>query len=340
MKFSEYMNKWLYAKDGYYSSYKEIGKEGDFYTAVSSSQFFGGSIAKRFLKSLNDGFFGQNCHIVEIGAHRGYLLADIVQFIYTLEPELLKSLKFVIVEPFESNKKIQNEYFGDSFGDAVKLTHVNSLDELKVKEAFFIANEIFDAFGCELVKDHKMLHMNKHTPFFAPIEHNLEQICEKYGIFKGEVAVGYEDFALKLFDSAEKFEFITFDYGEKFSRDDFSIRIYHKHNVYPFFALTDFVKDEKLREKIELQELYKKSDITYDVNFKHLIGAFKEAQIECKEFSSQLKALIDFGLIELLELLKHNASQEAYKSELNRVKTLIDPAFMGERFKMVNFIKD
>jgi SAM-dependent MidA family methyltransferase len=53
-----------------------------------------------------------------------------------------------------------------------------------------------------------------------------------------------------------------------------------------------------------------------------------------------MKALIDFGLIELLDILKTNTSQKAYNAEMNRVKTLIDPAFMGERFKMCCFRKE
>ena len=47
IKFSEYFNSWLYENDGYYSKYKQIGKKGDFYTAVSTSSFFGGTIGKR-----------------------------------------------------------------------------------------------------------------------------------------------------------------------------------------------------------------------------------------------------------------------------------------------------
>ncbi|MBD3807489.1 MAG: hypothetical protein IE880_02080, partial [Epsilonproteobacteria bacterium] len=53
MNFSEYMNEWLYGHDGYYNSFKTIGKEGDFYTAVSSSRFFGASIANYFLKLIS-----------------------------------------------------------------------------------------------------------------------------------------------------------------------------------------------------------------------------------------------------------------------------------------------
>ncbi len=50
-----------------------------------------------------------------------------------------------------------------------------------------------------------------------------------------------------------------------------------------------------------------------------------------------MKALVDFGLIELLEILQKNTTPEQYEKELNRIKTLIDPSFMGERFKMVCF---
>ena len=51
MYFSEYMRNWLYEKDhGYYSKFQNIGKKGDFYTAVSTSSLFGASIANFFLK--------------------------------------------------------------------------------------------------------------------------------------------------------------------------------------------------------------------------------------------------------------------------------------------------
>jgi len=45
MQFSTYMNEWLYGEEGYYKNFKAIGKSGDFYTAVSTSSFFGASIA-------------------------------------------------------------------------------------------------------------------------------------------------------------------------------------------------------------------------------------------------------------------------------------------------------
>lgn len=338
-KFSEYMSRWLYSKDGYYATHKDIGKEGDFYTAVSSSMFFGGSIANKFLKTLNEGFLKENSFIVEIGAHKGYLLADIIQFIYTLKPELLQTLSFVIVEPFEQNQKAQKAYFKESFGEAVKLLHVKSMDELTCKSAFVVANEIFDAFSCEVIMNNQMLYMDGHTPKFGDMALHVKSIAQKYNIIKGEIALGYEEFAKQMSESIEKYEFVTFDYGEKQAREDFSLRIYDKHKVYQFFALTDLVKEESLKEKKMLEEVFATSDITYDVNFTHLIGAFKESGAKLHAYSSQMKALVEFGLIDLLEMMKNNASEENYKAEVDRVKTLIDPSFMGERFKMVTFRK-
>ncbi|MBN2782788.1 MAG: hypothetical protein JXQ66_06060, partial [Campylobacterales bacterium] len=130
MKFSEYMGEWLYGEDGYYASYKTIGKGGDFYTAVSTSKFFGGTIAKHIISLVDDGFLAKDGVVCEIGAHHGYFLADICEFIYTLRHELLKTLKFVIIERFVALQEFQKNYFYESFGDAIQLTHYKSLSEL------------------------------------------------------------------------------------------------------------------------------------------------------------------------------------------------------------------
>jgi SAM-dependent MidA family methyltransferase len=57
IKFSNYFNDWLYGQDGYYSNYKQIGKDGDFFTSVSTSSFFGGSIAKKIIDSIEEWVF-------------------------------------------------------------------------------------------------------------------------------------------------------------------------------------------------------------------------------------------------------------------------------------------
>ena len=328
MKFSEYMAKWLYGKDGYYATYKNIGKSGDFYTAVSTSKFFGGTIAKHIISLVDEGFLAKDGTICEIGAHHGYFLADVIEFIYTLRPKLLESLNFVIIERFDDLQKFQKDYFNESFGDVVKLTHYKSLSELKCKNAFFIANEIFDAFPCELYYKGKTARVDGHNVEFDVDDEWVDSKAKKYNKDRGEIAIGYEEFAKEMANSCEKFEFMSFDYGEMIARPDFSLRIYSKHEVIPFFD-----------EKIKRDELFAKSDITYDVIFEHVKDAYEEVGVEFVELKAQMVALVDMGIMELLEMLQKNADEKIYKQELEKAKMLIMPNFLGERFKMIRFRK-
>ena len=333
IKFSEYFENWLYSDDGYYANYKIIGKDGDFFTAVSTSKFFGGTIAKRLIETINSGFLPKDTTIVEIGAHHGYLLADIIQFIYTLEPQLLETLNFVIVERFDTLQQKQKEYFQASFGDVINLKHYNSLDELKLKDAFIVANEIFDAFSCELVytKDgvlNQAFVDDDKIVWQECKDKELIDTCETNHITKGEIPIGFKSFAKALSDSIDKFEFVTFDYGDEYPRNDFSCRVYQKHNVYPIFD-----------EDIKLKELYKKTDITFDVNFSYLINCFKAIGIENIVYETQLKALVRFGITDLLEILHNKADEKTYLRETNKVKTLLEPTGMGDRFKAAIFRK-
>jgi SAM-dependent MidA family methyltransferase len=323
------MSEWLYGKDGYYATYKNIGKEGDFYTSVSTSKFFGGTVAKHIISLVDEGFLDKDATICEIGAHHGYFLADVVEFIYTLRPELLESFNFVIIERFDALQEFQSSYFKESFGDVVKLTHYKSLSKLRCENAFFIANEIFDAFPCELYYKGKSARVDKHEVIFDVDDICVEQKAKKYHKDRGEIALGYEEFAKEMTSTCKKFEFMSFDYGEMQARPDFSLRVYSKHEVIPFFD-----------ESIKREELFAKSDITYDVTFEHVKDAFVEAGVEFVELKTQMVALVNMGILELLELLKEKAGEKIYKQELEKAKILIMPNFLGERFKMIKFRKD
>ncbi|RXJ67192.1 hypothetical protein CRV08_11410 [Halarcobacter ebronensis] len=327
--FSFYFNNWLYGNDGYYANYKNIGKEGDFYTSVSTSSFFGGTIGKKIVDTIKSAELPRDTTILEIGAHHGYLLADIIQFIYTLEPTLLDTLNFAIVERFENLQSQQKKYIKDSFGDVINLKHYNDISEVKLSNAFIVANEIFDAFACELVftKDEKLQMAyveNNKIKFEHCIDEKIVEHCKKFKIQKGEVAVGYEEFAKTLYENIDNFVFVTFDYGDRVPRNDFSTRVYSKHEVFPIFE-----------KGLDLEKYYKKADITYDVFFLHLIDCFKTLKVKKILFKTQVEALIEFGITELLEILQKNVDDTTYLREAQKVKTLIEPTGMGDRFKML-----
>jgi len=328
MYFSAYMDAWLYGENGYYKHFKAIGKSGDFYTAVSTSRFFGASIANYFFKLLTGGKADRNGWLIEVGAHQGYLICDMIQWLYTCDQSLIQTLKFGIVERQPEVRQAQLDYIKERFGDDVKITHFNDIDEVKADYAFVVANEIFDAFPCELLKDSKVAVVNDHQISWEEAPIQMIEWAKKHYLTQGEIAVGYEAFASHMATGIKQCDFVSFDYGEKYVRNDFSIRVYRQHETFPLFD-----------EELKLLESYQKDDITYDVNFAHVIEAFEKAGFGLESYETQARALIRFGLIDLLEMFAKHASESAYAREADKIKTLIAPTMMGDRFKMVHFRK-
>lgn len=328
MLFSSYMNEWLYGEDGYYKKFKAIGKSGDFYTAVSTSSFFGASIANYFYALLKEGKADRNGWLIEIGAHQGYLICDMIQWLYTCDPTLVKTLKFGIVERQPEVQKAQLAYINERFGDDVQITHFNDILEVKVDYAFVVANEIFDAFPCELLKDGKLAQVQDHQIEWVDAPPQILTWAKEHHLSQGEIAVGYEELAKNMASGIKKCDFVSFDYGEKYVRNDFSIRVYRSHETFPLFD-----------EALCLSESYKKDDITYDVNFAHVSDAFVAEGFEEVSYETQARALIRFGLIDILELFAKQTTQSRYMSEADKIKTLISPTMMGDRFKMIHFRK-
>lgn len=328
MQFSDYMNGWLYEEEGYYKDLKTIGKGGDFYTAVSTSRFFGASIANYMYELLQAQTADKNGWLIEIGAHQGYLLCDMIQWLYTCDPSLVKTLKFGIVERQPKVQEAQLAYIQERFGTDISITHFNDISEVKVDYAFFVANEIFDAFPCELLKDKKLAHVESHTIEWKEAPKEILAWALTHHLTQGEIAIGYEDFAKAMSNATNKCDFISFDYGEKYVRNDFSIRVYRKHETFPLFD-----------EELKLEEAYQKDDITYDVNFAHVSEAFKANGFEECFYETQARALIRFGLIDILEAFSKQTTPARYAREADKIKTLIAPTMMGDRFKLVHFRK-
>ena len=322
------MEEWLYGDQGYYRNFRPIGKTGDFYTAVSTSPFFGASIAQYLCRQIQKGALPRDVVLVEIGAHRGYLMADMIQWLYTCDAALLESMRFVIVERQVAVRQAQRTYFAERFGEAVHLEQVDSLDALDLEYAFFVANEIFDAFPCELYIEEKQAEVVDDAIVWRDADADLIAFAQRHGMTRGEIALGYEAFALRMAEAARYSEFVAFDYGDRYARNDFSIRIYTEHAVLPFFD-----------DAVVMSEHFGQSDITYDVNFGHVIEAFEAAEISLVHYRTQARALIDFGIIDLLEQFARQTTQAHYQHEADKIKNLLAPNIMGERFKLVHLQK-
>ena len=199
---------------------------------------------------------------------------------------------------------------------------------MEVDYAFVVANEIFDAFPCELLKDEKLAKVENDEIVWEEASPEVLNWAKKHYLKQGEIAVGYETFAQHMAKGIQKCDFVSFDYGEKYVRNDFSIRVYRKHETFPLFD-----------EDLVLSESFKNDDITYDVNFAHVSEAFTAAGFEEVAYETQARALIRYGLIDILEQFSKQTSQARYAREADKIKTLIAPTMMGDRFKMVHFRK-
>jgi len=322
------MDNWLYGDSGYYKSFKSIGKGGDFYTAVSTSSFFGASIANHLYRMIKSGDIPKDGYLIEIGAHQGYLLSDMIQWLYTIDPTLIKSMKFGIVERQPHVREAQIEYIKGRFGSDVEIEHFDDISSVKTDYAFLISNEIFDAFPCELYKDKKIATVANHQISWVDASADILDFASRHRLTTGEVAVGYEEFAQTISKGIKHLDFVSFDYGEKYVRNDFSIRIYEEHKTLPLFD-----------EELVLSEAYQTADITYDVNFAHVIEAFENAGISLVEYETQARALVRFGIIDILEQYSKIATKEHYLREADKIKTLISPIIMGDRFKMIHLAR-
>ena len=69
------------------------------------------------------------------------------------------------------------------------------------------------------------------------------------------------------------------------------------------------------------------------------VKLLKMQVLKKRMYETQARALIRFGLIDILEQFSKQTTPARYASEADKVKTLISPTMMGDRFKMIHFKK-
>jgi len=145
LPFVEFMRLALYCpKYGYYEQSRgRIGREGDFYTSVSTGSLFGELLAFQFaqwLEALPSG----PLQLVEAGAHDGQLAADILGWLRKHRPELLLRVEYWLVEPSSLHVGWQKEKL-EKFAERVRW--FDSLAALPSEGigGIIFSNELLDA---------------------------------------------------------------------------------------------------------------------------------------------------------------------------------------------------
>lgn len=341
--FGDVMEQWLYGELGYYA-HAHIGKEGDFYTAVSASRLFGGSIARHIITLLESSQLTLPLHIVEIGAHHGELMCDIYDFLDALSEGVLPHTKCTIIEPLAA---LQAKARLNIASRAI--AQVGSFDDVALEageSVFVVSNELFDAFACEIVREQsghremlcgftngenlvdsrESLRLEWRDFAGAKNARKVDSFMRHYGLTSGEIPLGWAEFINELCvfaKGAKCWRFLSFDYAHLGSRG-LSLRGYGEHRV---LDLADIMRDTS--------RLFGRIDLTYNVDFALLRQIFIENGAR-EIFCDRLNALlVEFGIAELLQSLLE-VSPKQYEIEALRVRQLLGGG-LGEKFMGVCF---
>lgn len=127
---------------GYYMTRDPFGRDGDFTTAPEISQMFGELIGVWLATAWQA--LGRPDHtvIAEIGPGRGTLAKDFFRTLGKLEPTLLASGRFTLIETSPKLAAVQAETLKDAGG---RFDWVTAVEHLPDGPLLIVGNELFDA---------------------------------------------------------------------------------------------------------------------------------------------------------------------------------------------------
>lgn len=328
--FADFIYYTLYHPElGYYSSGKaKIGKKGDFYTNPHVSSAFGEVIGIFIEKAINH-LETSSFTILELGAGKGYLALDILNYLST-KNDLYKSINYIIID-----KNINNSYTNTLKNHLNKIKIFNNISELDNNlKGLVISNELFDSLPF-----HRIIYQNNQfKEIYICCENN------KFKEIKGDLSIcdikNYlNNYNLKPVDSKQievnllakevfkdidgcldKGYILTIDYGylaeEYFSNDRIngSFRCFHKHTINdnPYINIGN-------------------QDITADVDFTNLIRCGTQLGLDKVKYTTQGQFLVDWGILKIIE----RNTKKSGQGHINSIKNLFMPSMMGNYFKVL-----
>ena len=142
MTIADYVVRCLHdPKDGYYATRPAIGAAGDFITAPMVSQMFGELIGLWAVELWRRLGAPERVRLVEVGPGDGTLMADALRA-GRLDPEFLRAVDLVLIEPSAPLRAAQARMLADSDVDP---RWVSGLDRIDTDApVILIANEVLD----------------------------------------------------------------------------------------------------------------------------------------------------------------------------------------------------
>lgn len=332
ISFHDFMAEALYHPGlGYYASPStEIGIKGDFFTSSHLHPAFGAMVGKQIEEMWR--FTGKPADftIMEFGGGRGYLAADMLQ--YLEGGEFFDALTYVIVEPnpyLKSKQESLLSRFNRKLND--KVAWVTSLSGFRTFTGCVFSNELIDAFPVHLVKIEggsvKEVFLDENfnellMPACEKITGYLEQFVpplpDGYTTEVNLDGLGWMEGVSAAMSTGFIF---TIDYGYPAydyycpHRHQGTLLCYYRHEV-----------SDNPYQRVGLQ------DITAHVNFSALKKWGEDLGFKTVGYCPQGTFLISMRIDEFLSRL---TEQEDYPFEALKIKRLLLPEGMGESHKVL-----
>nr|WP_272210178.1 SAM-dependent methyltransferase [Marinicella sp. W31]MDC2876042.1 SAM-dependent methyltransferase [Marinicella sp. W31] len=129
---------------GYYRTRDPLGRSGDFTTAPEISQLFGELIGIFLIQAWQQHGRPQQTVLIEGGPGRGTMMADVLNVIAKLSPDLYNGLSVTLMEtslPLRARQAETLKCHADRIG------WIDNLVEAPEGFTLFVANELFDAIA-------------------------------------------------------------------------------------------------------------------------------------------------------------------------------------------------
>lgn len=144
--FARFMEMALYAPGfGYYERPERIGRDGDFFTSVSTGPLFGQLLAFQFAEWVDSELPEGKFQVVEAGAHDGRLAADILDWLGRYRPDLVSRLEYFLVESSAARRAWQEKTLRPWTQNVKWVSSIGDFGEPGISGIVF-SNEFFDAF--------------------------------------------------------------------------------------------------------------------------------------------------------------------------------------------------
>ena len=289
--FAEFMEMVLYHPElGYYSSGQvEIGKQGDFFTASSLGSDFGELLANQLLQ-MQTILKIKPFQIVEMGAGKGHLAKDILDYIQQQHPEQSQNFEYIILEKSPALKQAQQDLLQTITDIKIRWCDWSELADQSIKGCF-LSNELLDAFPVHKVtvqnstlKELYVTHSIEKNSLFQEMPGKLSRseiqtYFDNLGIdiwsypegFQTEVNLQMLDWLKQVQSKLNQGFILTIDYGYPATkyyhpqRYQGTLQCYfqHRHHNNPFVNLgqqditahVDFTTLQKQGEMLGLQTL-------------------------------------------------------------------------------------